>query len=236
MVSEQQRLQAYLEVMQICDSTFPIGTFNHSFGMENYLHMRTIKKAPDFKVWFENYYRGQFRYGEGLLVLLCYQALDKQDLAQLWAYDRTINASTVATEVRDGTRRIAKQMLILLTQLYGPSIPGLAEYREAIAQGEATGHPAIAFCLFAHYKALDAMTAFMMYGYSVGSTLLQNAVRAVPLGQRAGQVILNDLLKLLPDLYDQVCALDADYLGASVPGLELAQINHETQGARLFMS
>lgn len=229
-------MQAYLEVMQICDSTFPIGTFNHSFGMENYLHLRAIKKAPEFKVWFENYYRGQFRYGEGLLVVLCYQALAKQDFAQLWAYDRTIRESTVATEVRNGTQRIAKQMLILLTQLYGQSVPGLADYHEAIAAGEATGNPAIAFSLFAHYKGLDVMAAFMMYGYSVGSTLLQNAVRAVPLGQRAGQVILNDLLKLLDSLYDQVCALDADYLGASVPGLELAQINHETQGARLFMS
>ena len=26
-----------LDLFQICDSTFPIGSFNHSFGMENYL-------------------------------------------------------------------------------------------------------------------------------------------------------------------------------------------------------
>ena len=38
----------YLEVFQICDSTFPIGTFNHSFGMENYLHDRKISTHPNF--------------------------------------------------------------------------------------------------------------------------------------------------------------------------------------------
>ena len=30
--------------------------------------------------------------------------------------------------------------------------------------------------------------------------------------------------------------LDASYLGANAPGLEMAQINHETQESRLFMS
>ena len=34
----------------------------------------------------------------------------------------------------------------------------------------------------------------------------------------------------------EVEKLDGSYLGANVPGLELAQIKHETQGSRLFMS
>ncbi len=75
-----------------------------------------------------------------------------------------------------------------------------------------------------------------MYGYSIGSTMVQNAVRAIPLGQRDGQVVLNNIIKLLGKLYPEVEKLDGSYLGANVPGLELAQIKHETQGSRLFMS
>lgn len=75
-----------------------------------------------------------------------------------------------------------------------------------------------------------------MYGYSVGSTLVQNAVRAVPLGQKEGQVILNRLIDQLGELYKEVVDLDRYYLGANSVGLELAQIKHETQEARLFMS
>lgn len=40
-----------------------------------------------------------------------------------------------------------------------------------------------------------------MYGYSIGSTMVQNAVRAIPLGQRDGQMVLNDIIKLLGELY-----------------------------------
>lgn len=34
---EYRGIRKILEVFQICDSTFPIGTFNHSYGMETYL-------------------------------------------------------------------------------------------------------------------------------------------------------------------------------------------------------
>lgn len=38
-----------LEAFQICDSTFPIGTFNHSFSMETYNAEGSMRKAPQFE-------------------------------------------------------------------------------------------------------------------------------------------------------------------------------------------
>ncbi|MBC8743422.1 urease accessory protein UreF [Lactobacillus sp. Marseille-P7033] len=226
----------YLEVFQICDSTFPIGTFNHSFGMENYLRTNVIKKAPEFRIWLENYYRSQFKYGEGLLVKLCYEAINNGDFDKLLDYDNRITKSTLAIETRNGTKLIAHQMILLIQKLYGDKVPHLDAYQQAIDDGKAYGNPAIAFSIFAHYKKMPLMDAFLMYGYSVASTLVLNAVRAVPLGQKEGQVILNDLIKLIGKLYNSVEKLDDSFLGANAPGLEIAQINHETQQSRLFMS
>ncbi len=42
----------YLDIFQICDSTFPIGSFNHSFGMENYLYNNKIKKILNLEHGF----------------------------------------------------------------------------------------------------------------------------------------------------------------------------------------
>ncbi|MFS1663839.1 urease accessory protein UreF [Streptococcus sp. zg-JUN1979] len=226
----------YLDVFQVCDSTFPIGSFNHSFGMEHYLFERTIQKGHEFAIWLKNYYQTQFRCGEGLLIKLTYGALEADDFEQLLANDRIMDASTIASETRSGTRLIAKQMLSLLQDLYGTSIPHLEAYQKAIKASRACGNPAIVFAIFAHYKKVPLKEAFLMYGYSVGSTLVQNAVRAVPLGQKEGQVILNQLIKQLGVLYQEVLDLDPYYLGANSVGLELAQIKHERQEARLFMS
>lgn len=236
MKNELAKKLNYLEVFQICDSTFPIGTFNHSFGMENYLRTNVIKKAPEFRIWLENYYRSQFQFGEGLLVKLCYEAIENHDFKKLIEYDDRITKSTLALETRNGTKLIAHQMIVLIQKIYGDKVPHLKEYAKAIEDGKAYGNPAIVFSMFAHYKEVPLMDAFLMYGYSVASTLVLNAVRAIPLGQREGQVILNDLIKLLKPLYKRVMKLDASYIGANAPGLEMAQINHETQESRLFMS
>lgn len=226
----------YLDIFQVCDSTFPIGSFNHSFGMEHYLFERHIKKGHEFAVWLKNYYQTQFRDGEGLLIKLTYEALEAEDFELLLENDLIMDASTIATETRNGTRLIANQMMSLLEELYGDTIPHLFAYKQAIKEGLAYGNPAIVFAIFAHHKQVPLKEAFLMYGYSVGSTLVQNAVRAVPLGQKEGQVILNRLIDQLGELYKEVVDLDRYYLGANSVGLELAQIKHETQEARLFMS
>lgn len=226
----------YLEVFQVCDSTFPIGTFNHSFGMENYLRNNVIKEADGFRIWLENYYRSQFRYGEGLLVKLCYDAIEDNNFSLITEYDNRITKSTLALETRNGTKLIAYQMILLIQRIYGDQIPYLDQYKKLIDTEKSYGNPAIAFSIFAHYKKLSMKDAYLMYGYSVASTLVLNAVRAIPLGQKEGQVILNDLIVLIGKLCQEVDKLDSSLLGANVPGLEIAQINHEVQQSRLFMS
>lgn len=228
----------HIELFQVCDSTFPIGTFNHSFGMENYLSTREITSGKEFKIWLRSYFHTQFKYGEGLLIHLIYQtledSLDKMD--RILQYDAVIMCSTLATETRNGTKLIAQQMLNLLKELYGSAIPFIEDYQRAIKRGDAWGNPAIVFTLFAHYIGVDCLDAFIMYGYSISSTMVQNAARSVPLGQKEGQLILKATIDEMGVLYSKVKALDITYLGANAPGIELAQIKHETQESRLFMS
>lgn len=68
--------------------------------------------------------------------------------------------------------------------IYGNSINLLNRYEQAIDDGKAYGNPAIVFTIFAHYKGLKQRDLTLMYGYGVASTLVQNAVRAIPLGQK----------------------------------------------------
>ena len=191
-------LQDYLEIVQIVDSTFPIGSFNHSFGMENYL-----REATD-------------------------------NLEQVWHYDKVLTVSTQARETRQGTKMIAKQMLRLIQRLH--AIPVLDDYQSKIRKGEVFGNPAIVFALYVFNKGLGCSEAIALYGYSVISTMVQNAVRAIPLGQFAGQEIVLRSFSQLEKMTQEIQELDASYLGANTPGLELAQMKHETQVFRLFMS
>lgn len=229
-----EHIQDFLDVFQVCDSTFPIGTFNHSYGMENYLRKNKIKKASDFETWLETFLKSQFKYGEGLVISLVMDALQAGELEKVWEYDALLYVSSQAMETRKGTKMIAKQMLQLITILH--EIPFLKVYENRIQEGLSYGNPGIVFASFASEKGLSKEEAIFLYGYSINSTMVQNAVRAIPLGQKDGQLILKRTFPLLNEIIKSIETLDVYYLGANVPGIELAQINHEHQVFRLFMS
>lgn len=224
----------FLEVMQICDSTFPIGTFNHSFGMENYLREDKIKSAKDYEIWQDTFLKTQYQYGEALVICLTYRALEKGQLSQIWKYDQIITMSSQASETRNGTKMIAKQMLKLIQHLH--AIDTLKIYQEKIKSGDCFGNPGIVFALYAYAKNITDKEALMLYGYSIVSTMVQNAVRAIPLGQIAGQDILQNTYPILEAIYYKVYEANENLLGANTPGIELSQVKHETQIFRLFMS
>ena len=97
-------LQDYLEIVQIVDSTFPIGSFNHSFGMENYLREDTVTDDKGYEEWQEAYLASQFKYGEGLVIKLVYDAMVTDNIDQVWYYDKVLTVSTQARETRQGTK------------------------------------------------------------------------------------------------------------------------------------
>lgn len=237
---EYGEIDRNLEIFQVCDSTFPIGTFNHSYGMETYLRDGVVHDASSFEKWLSVYLETQFKWGEGLAVKLTMEALDKGEYGKIWQIDRILTLSAAAIETRKGASLIAVQMIDLLLRLYGhmdaKEVEILREYRIKIKKNEAFGNQAIAFALFMHMQGSDFCQSVCYYSYSIVTTMVQNAVRAIPLGQKAGQDILHTVFANIIELSSDIEDLDESYLGASVPGVELAQIRHETTIFRLFMS
>lgn len=223
-----------LEVFQLCDSTFPIGTFNHSYGMENYLVNDIITNAETFNVWLQVFLKTQFTYGEGLIIRLVFQAMEEEEIEKIWQYDQELTAATVARETREASILIAQQMLGLVLDLY--DCPRLKSYQQAIREGKANGNPAVVFAMFMYEQGISVEESIYYYGYSILSTMVQNAVRTVPLGQKSGQIILKESFPVLAIIIEKIMNIDPSFLGASVPGIEMAQMNHETQTFRLFMS
>ena len=61
-----------LKVIQICDSNFPIGSFNHSYGMETYLRLKKVYNTETFREWLSVYLNEQFIFSYGLAIKMLY--------------------------------------------------------------------------------------------------------------------------------------------------------------------
>ena len=225
-----------LKIIQLCDSNFPVGSFNHSYGMETYLRKDEIKNTETFRNWLKIYLNKQFIYSDGLCIRILYDILKEHGKLEITKeiieLDRKITVQSIAKESRDGAKLIAGRMIRMFIDLYDFEI--LKEYDKKIKEKEAFGHPAIVFALALYSLGLNVKEAICYHIYSTISTLIQNAVRTIPLGQKDGQILLKEFCEDTEILFEKIENADLDYFGLNVPGIELSQINHETLIFRLY--
>lgn len=223
-----------LALFQLCDSNFPTGAFSHSFGLERYIQDGSVTNQETFSQWLELYLDEQLAYADGLAVRLTYEAIEESDFEKIWKLDRMLTVQNLARETRDGTQRIGDGMLKLSEALY--EAPLLSLYRERIKNKQSFGHPAIVFTMVGHFLQVQKDTIILYYLYSTIASLVQNAVRAIPLGQTAGQKTIYAFQEKLIATTEKIEQLHEEDFGIVSPGIELSQMQHERVNVRIFMS
>ena len=224
----------FLNILQICDSNFPVGSFNHSFGMETYLRDGDISDLESLKKWLLVYLEQQFLYNDAFTMRLVYEYIQDKNIEKIWELDRLITVQNPAKESRDGAKLIGQRMIKTYLDLYKSEV--LELYDKRVKKRESFGHPAIATAILLNYLEISMEEAILYYTYSSVSTLIQNGVRAIPLGQKDGLLLMQDLFQCFEKMVERVKVLEEEDFGINVPGLEIAQINHENLIFRLFMS
>ena len=76
----------------------------------------------------------------------------------------------------------------------------------------------------------------LAHGFGWAENLVQAAIKCIPLGQSAGQRVLQILADALPAAVDEVLNSDPADAQAFAPGLAILSAQHEQQYSRLFRS
>jgi len=223
-----------LSVYQLCDSNFPTGAFSHSFGLESYIQADKVHDAQTFAQWLEIYLLEQLVHADGLAVRMVYDALTDENCATIWKMDRLLTIQNMAQETREGAKQMGRYLVKIAESIYDVAL--LSLYKDRISQKEAFGHPAIVFTIAGHYLNISKQETILYYLYTTVVNLVQNAVRAIPLGQTAGQKIIYSFQPKLETAVNRIKQLDEIEFGAVSPGIELSQMQHERLNVRIFMS
>lgn len=221
-------------LLQLCDSNFPSGAFSHSFGIETYIQEGVIHDKKSFYDALVLYIQNQLVYSDGLGSFLAYEAIENEDDDRLVEIDHLLFTSSLAQETRVGNRRMGERMAKLCLELYPSAV--LQIYVKWLKEKKIYGHPAIVFAIVAYGLRVQKKTSVGSYLFSTVSSLVQNGVRGIPLGQTDGQKIVMEIQPVIEEAVNTISRLSLYDLGAVSPGLEIAQMRHERLHVRLFMS
>ena len=206
-------------LLQLSDSALPTGGFSHSFGFEQYVHTGEIHDADTFAAWLQVFVARQLTYTDALLMRMLFEGVAEPEIADR-AHAVTLPAEARFADVTmaDRVRQIGRAAL---------DVPD---------PGTELAHPAIEFARIARHFDIAPDDAIAGHLTSTVITVTQNAVRAIPIGQTAGQQVVTAAHPWVDAAVSAVHDLDHFDLGATAPGLEIAQMRHERLRARMFMS
>lgn len=217
-----------LALQQLTDSALPTGAFTHSLGFESYIERGLVRDEGSFGVWLSAFVGQQLTYSDGLAIRFLYEGVPVAEL------DSLLSAQLLPRQLREASVKMGGRLLEIGSEVF-PS-PVLAEYRELVATGRAAGHQPLTFAVVARSLGVPLPEALAAYLFAAVTSLTQNAVRAIPLGQNAGQRLLRKAADGVAAAVEQIGRLAPDDFGAVSPGLEISQMRHERQRARMFMS
>jgi urease accessory protein len=219
--------EQFVQTLQLADSLFPVGSFAYSDGMET--AAADNPDSVDFLTgWLHHYLDAVFVPCDGLALLKCLHAIDRNDWRAIQTIDEELTALRPAAAVRASSKSIGKGLL----KMYDAIAPDGARRPVTLQDCNA----AVAYGIVFAYSGLDFRGALLAFGYTRLAGMVSAALRLTSLGQQRGQAILANALNRLTEAVDCVIQSESEPLRSFSPMLDIQQMNHRFVYSRLFRS
>jgi urease accessory protein len=222
-----------LQLIWLASPALPVGGFSYSEGLEAAVDRAGVTTADAASDWLVHQLHLSLARGDLAVVAQAIPAWRQNDLARV----RELNAWVLQTRESSELRLQAEQMGRSFAEWMRNLVADNAT-RQAQLQALATMDPSypVAFALAVAHSEAPVRDGLLAYAFGWAENMMQAALKAVPLGQSAGQRILARLAAEIPAAVDRALAVRDEERQAFSPMLAILSAQHETQYSRLFRS
>ena len=216
-----------LQLIWLASPALPVGGFSYSEGLEAAIEWAGVQDEASASDWLVGQLHLSLAPGDLAVVAEATRAWRAMDLPRV----RALNAWVLTT------RESAE--FLLQTEQMGRSFVEWLKLHHADAATCFEGVPAtypVAFAFAAARSGASVADGCLAFAFGWAENMTAAAVKAVPLGQSAGQRMLARLAQDIPAAVQDALARTDDTRQAFSPLLAILSARHETQYSRLFRS
>jgi len=216
---------ALLRLIWLASPALPVGGFSYSEGLEAAIEAGLVADEAGAADWLADQLHLALAQSDLAVVAQAVAAVRANDTARVAELDRWVRRTRETGELRLQSEQMGRSL--------GDWSRSLDQQQPN--QRENFTYP-VAFARAAAPVPAPVRDIVLAYAFGWAENMMQAAIKAVPLGQSAGQRILLRLAGEIPAAADHAIALRDEDRQAFTPRLAILSAQHETQYSRLFRS
>ena len=220
-----------LQLMWLASPALPVGSFSYSEGLEAAVDTGRVGNETQAAAWLLDQLQLPLARADLAIAAAAFEAWQREDAMRIQALNDWVRTTRESTELRLQAEQMGRSLLEWLRnrEAADPRLATLAALKPAPTWP-------IAFALAAAQTGASLEASLLSLAFGWAENMVQAAIKAVPLGQSAGQRILAQLSAAIPQAVAQAMQTDPADAQAFSPMLAILSAQHETQYSRLFRS
>jgi urease accessory protein len=228
---KRMRTAELTALLHLASPALPIGAFSYSQGLEAAIEAHLITDADSARAWIASGLADVLAQGELPFLAHQIERWRTHDAPGLALANSEFLASRESAELRRETAQMGWSLRQLCVSLEWGDVDRRATLDAMTPLAQPT---AFAFAAYAHDVSPDA--ALAAYAFSWVENQAAAALKAVPLGQLAGQRIIVALRALIETAVERALTTAPEDINTFAPQLGILSARHESQYSRLFRS
>lgn len=224
---------SFLQLMWLASPALPIGGFSYSEGLEAAINAALVTTEKEASNWLLQQLHLTQSRGDMAAIAQAMLAWQSDDRPRIAALNQWVRSTRETSELRLQTEQMGRSLVEWLKNRHADDVALQATIAWLGTQD--ASYP-IAFSFAAHCTGASGRDALLAYAFGWAENMVQAAIKAVPLGQSAGQRILARLTQEIPQAATHALALPDHGRQAFSPMLAILSAQHEHQYSRLFRS
>lgn len=227
-------MTAAMRLLQFSDSTFPVGTFSFSNGLETASFEGIVHDAPTLRD-FTRSQALQAAFSDGVAALVSHRAFLADDYVQILKADGALMRFKMNAEARLMLSRMGKKLAELAVKLF-PEDVRVKRWLEDIHSGATPGSYPVSQGVAFAMAGVGEKALFASHQYGVINMVLSAALRCVKVSHYDTQEILFELSQDTERMYQEAASMKLDDMRAYFPQLDILASLHEKGNMRMFMN